>query len=117
MRKLLVASLLVVALSSCSTIGASALRAVTGGGGPSLEVQAGAENTKQIVLGTQTQQRAERDIVTQRVGADRVEKITVNEGVPLWYWVALFLAIFVDSPQRVLQDITSRFRRKTNVDV
>lgn len=47
----------------------------------------------------------------QAVKADRVETVVVNE-YPVWLIIAFVVAVFLDSPIRMLQDLLRIFTRK-----
>ncbi|MFY0661305.1 MAG: bacteriophage spanin2 family protein [Shimia sp.] len=98
--------LIVVLLSSCGGAGALKLLA---GGSPNVaaNVQAGKINSQTIgeteIKNQRIRQTTARDIRqtsdTNQVRADKVERIVVNEQ-PIWLWIALIFALFLDSPLR-----------------
>lgn len=48
---------------------------------------------------------------TNKVSADRVETVVVNE-YPAWLIIAFAVALFLDSPIRMVQDLLGAFKRK-----
>jgi hypothetical protein len=102
----LVAIIALLSLTSCSAGGALKL---IGGGGPKVaaNVQAGKTNTQTVGETKIKDQRIENTTAkeirqtadTNKVRADRVERIVVNE-TPIWLWIALIVALFLDSPLR-----------------
>ena len=102
-------------LTGCSTVASRVAKAVLGGGGPSLEAQIGKENTKQIV-GNQSTVSAGRDQTntTQKVSAERVERVVINETPP---WVVPSLVVFavlgwmLPSPGEISRWFRNLFRR------
>lgn len=85
-----------------------------GGGGPSVaaNVQAGKENTQQVV-GNQTETTVGRDqkIETTTVRADKADKVVVNE-VSWWVIVLLVLGWLLPSPNEIARWFRSLFNRK-----
>ena len=83
------------------------------GGGPNLaaNVQAGKENTQQVV-GNQTSTEAGRDIVQQDtpVIADTVEEVTIQQ-TPLWMMLLLILGWLLPSPNEISRSIRGLFKR------
>ena len=49
---------------------------------------------------------------TNKVSADRVETVVVNE-YPIWLIIAFAVALFLDSPIRMVQDLLGAFKRRT----
>jgi hypothetical protein len=101
-------------LASCA--GALPL-GMLGGGGPNVaaNVQAGKENTQQLVA-NQERTEAGRDIITEtkQVEAASVESVTINnvEDIPIWVWIALVVGWVLPSPQEMARSFVSLFRRK-----
>jgi uncharacterized lipoprotein YehR (DUF1307 family) len=83
------------------------------GGGPNLaaNVQAGKENTQQVV-GNQTSTEAGRDIVQQDtpVIADTIEEVTIQQ-TPLWMMLLLILGWLLPSPNEISRSIRGLFKR------
>lgn len=83
------------------------------GGGPNLaaNVQAGKENTQQVV-GNQTSTEAGRDIVQQEtpVIADTIEEVTIQQ-TPLWMMLLLILGWLLPSPNEISRSIRGLFKR------
>jgi len=101
-------------LASCA--GALPL-GMLGGGGPNVaaNVQAGKENTQQLVA-NQERTEAGRDIITEtkQIEAASVESVTINnvEDIPIWVWIALVVGWVLPSPQEMARSFVSLFRRK-----
>ena len=82
--------LLLLLLSACGALPLGML----GGGGPNVaaNVQAGKENTQQLVA-NQERTEAGRDIITEtkQIEAASVESVTINnvQDIPIWIWIAL----------------------------
>jgi predicted DCC family thiol-disulfide oxidoreductase YuxK len=87
------------------------------GGGPNVaaNVQAGKENTQQVVA-NQQKTEAGRDIVTttKQIEAASVESVTINnvEDIPIWLWIALVVGWVLPSPSEIARSIVDLFRRK-----
>lgn len=83
------------------------------GGGPNLaaNVQAGKENTQQVV-GNQTSTEAGRDIVQQDtpVIADAIEEVTIQQ-TPLWMMLLLILGWLLPSPNEISRSVRGLFKR------
>ena len=83
------------------------------GGGPNLaaNVQAGKENTQQVV-GNQTSTEAGRDIVQQDtpVIADNIEEVTIQQ-TPLWMMLLLILGWLLPSPNEISRSVRGLFKR------
>ena len=83
------------------------------GGGPNLAatVQAGKENTQQVV-GNQTSTEAGRDIVQQDtpVIADNIEEVTIQQ-TPLWMMLLLILGWLLPSPNEISRSVRGLFKR------
>ena len=86
-------------LASCSTPLGTVLGFATPKAQVAANVQAGKENTQQLILGQQ--ERIARDQNNQRVQAQKVDNVIVNEEVSIWYWVALIIALLIDSPRQI----------------
>lgn len=88
-----------------------------GGGGPNVaaNVQAGKENTQQVVA-NQERVEAGRDIVTtsKQIEAASVESVTINnvQDIPIWVWIALVVGWVLPSPQEMARGFVDLFRRK-----
>jgi starvation-inducible outer membrane lipoprotein len=104
---------LAILLTGCGALPLGML----GGGGPNVaaNVQAGKENTQQVVA---NQQRTEagRDIITEtkQVEAAAVETVTINNfaDIPVWYWIAFMIGWMAPSPPEMLRAFIGLFRRK-----
>jgi hypothetical protein len=91
------------------------------GGGPNIAANTQVGKTSTQTVGTtnntdQTIVRPQaRDIKqtsdTNKVSADRVETVVVNE-YPAWLIIAFAVALFLDSPIRMIQDLLGAFKRK-----
>ena len=103
-----VALILVLLLAGCG----GPLSFLTGGG-PNLaaNVQAGKENTQQVV-GNQTSTEAGRDIVQQDtpVIADTIKEVTIQQ-TPLWMMLLLILGWLLPSPNEISRSIRGLFKR------
>ena len=119
MKKTLVILLLATfLLQGCSKLGVLSLLT---GGGPNVaaNVQAGQTNSQTVGTTSNTTQkliRPQAGTINQTadrndVRADHVEKIVVYESNP-WMWVALVIAIFLDSPMKIGSQILSIFKRR-----
>lgn len=100
------------------TVGCGALPfGMLGGGGPNVaaNVQAGKENTQQLVA-NQERTEAGRDIITEskQVEAAQVESVTINnvQDIPIWVWIALVVGWVLPSPQEIARGFVNLFRRK-----
>ena len=108
-----------VSLGGCT--GAGALKLLTGGGPKvAANTQIGKSNNQTIgtstASGDQKVTRPQaRDITqtqdTNKVNAEKVKTIVVNE-YPVWLILAFVAAVFLDSPVRMVQDLTKFFRKK-----
>lgn len=110
----------VLMLSGLLTACSSPLDLLTGGGVNTVaNVQAGKTNTQTVGQTKVTEQSIvrpqARDIKqtsdTNKVSADRVETVVVNE-YPAWLIIAFAVALFLDSPIRMVQDLLGAFKRK-----
>lgn len=105
-----------VSLAGCSSNPLSLLT----GGGPNVaaNTQLGQQNT-QTIGSSETVKTDIKDVQgdvvqsndKQAVKADRVETVVVNE-YPVWLIIAFVVAVFLDSPIRMLQDLLRIFTRK-----
>jgi len=105
-RPLILVALL--ALTACS----GPLGLLTGGGPKvSANVQAGKENTQQLV-GNQTNTEAGRDIVQQTspITSDNIEEVTIQQ-TPLWMMLLLILGWLLPSPNEISRFIRGLFKR------
>ena len=90
------------------------------GGGPNVaaNTQLGQQNT-QTIGSSETVKTDIKDVQgdvvqsndRQSVKADRVETVVVNE-YPVWLIIAFVIAVFLDSPIRMIQDLLHIFTRK-----
>jgi hypothetical protein len=104
---------LAILLTGCGALPLGML----GGGGPNVaaNVQAGKENTQQVVA---NQERTEvgRDIITEtkQIEAASVETVTINNfaDIPIWYWIAFMIGWMAPSPPEILRGFIGLFRRK-----
>lgn len=106
MRLLILVALL--ALTACS----GPLGLLTGGGpNVAANVQAGKENTQQLV-GNQTNTEAGRDIVQQTspITSDNIEEVTIQQ-TPLWMMLLLILGWLLPSPNEISRFIRGLFKR------
>jgi predicted DCC family thiol-disulfide oxidoreductase YuxK len=105
--------LLFLFLTACGALPLGML----GGGGPNVaaNVQAGKENTQQVVA-SQERTEAGRDIVTttKQIEAASVESVTINnvEDIPIWVWIALVVGWVLPSPGEMARSFVDLFRRK-----
>jgi hypothetical protein len=104
---------LAVVLTGCGALPLGTL----GGGGPNVaaNVQAGKENTQQLVA-NQERTEAGRDIITEtkQVDAASVETVTINNfaDIPIWYWIAFMIGWMAPSPPEMLRGFIGLFRRR-----
>jgi hypothetical protein len=108
MMKLL-ALTFVLFLSAC---GGGPLSLLTGGGpNVAANVQAGKENTQQVVA-NQTRTEAGRDVVQQSspVVADNIQEVTIQQ-TPLWMLILLILGWLLPSPNEIARWIRGLFRK------
>ena len=111
LRRSGIALIALLALSSC---GAAPLSLLTGGG-PNVAANTQAGQTNNQTLGTSQSETkvfkvdgaskvevSELDQSSTKTKTEIKEAETVNvfSGIPLWYWFALFIAAWVDSPER-----------------
>lgn len=105
----LVALTLILFLSAC---GGGPLSLLTGGGpNVAANVQAGKENTQQVVV-NQTKTEAGRDVVQQSspVIADNIKEVTIQQ-TPLWMLVLLVLGWLMPSPNEIARSIRGLFKK------
>ena len=83
------------------------------GGGPNVaaNVQAGKENTQQVV-GNQNTTEAGRDVVQQSspVIADNIQEVTIQQ-TPLWMILLLILGWLLPSPNEIARAIRGLFKK------
>ena len=83
------------------------------GGGPNLaaNVQAGKENTQQVVA-NQVKTEAGRDVVQQSspVVAENIKEVTIQQ-TPLWMLVLLVLGWLMPSPNEIARSIRGLFKK------
>jgi hypothetical protein len=106
MRVLLLAALL--ALSGCG----GPLSLLTGGGpNVAANVQAGKENTQQVVA-VQQKTEAGRDIIqkTSPVEAENIEEVNIQQ-TPMWILVLLILGWLLPSPNEIARWIRGLFKK------
>lgn len=107
MKVLLLVALLV--LSGCSKGPLSFLT----GGGPNVaaNVQAGKENTQQVVA-NQVKTEAGRDVVQQSspVVAENIKEVTIQQ-TPMWMLVLLVLGWLMPSPNEIARSIRGLFKK------
>lgn len=106
-----------VSLAGCSGMGPLSLLT---GGGPNVaaNTQLGQQNT-QTIGSSETVKTDIKDVQgdvvqsndKQSVKADSVETVIVNE-YPVWLILAFVVAVFLDSPLRMIQDLLRIFTRK-----
>lgn len=119
-----VACVLFLSLTAC---GGGPLSLLTGSGpNVAANVQAGKNNAQTVGTTNITEQRLvrpqarsiEQSTGATRVRAQEVESVTVVEAsdTPVWYWVALIVAVLVDSPRhwprQIWQAVKKMFGRK-----
>jgi hypothetical protein len=100
LRLLALLTIVVVTTSSCS--GLSPLGLITGGGpNVAANVQAGKENTQQVVA-NQVKTEAGRDVIQQSspVVAENIKEVTIQQ-TPLWMLVLLVLGWLFPSPNEI----------------
>ena len=107
MKVLLLVALL--ALAGCSKGQLSFLT----GGGPNVaaNVQAGKENTQQVVA-NQVKTEAGRDVVQQTspVVAENIKEVTIQQ-TPMWMLVLLVLGWLMPSPNEIARSIRGLFKK------
>lgn len=91
------------------------------GGGPNVaaNVQAGKTNTQTIGTTTVNEQKLvrpqarsiEQSTGQTHVKAEEVRKVVVNE-IPAWIIIAFAVALLMDSPLRMIDDLVKAFSRK-----
>lgn len=103
------ALIVLLALAGCSKGPLSFLT----GGGPNVaaNVQAGKENTQQVVA-NQVKTEAGRDVVQQTspVIAENIKEVTIQQ-TPLWMLVLLVLGWLMPSPNEIARSIRGLFKR------
>lgn len=105
----LVALTLVLFLSAC---GGGPLSFLTGGGpNVAANVQAGKENTQQVVA-NQVKTEAGRDVVQQSspVVAENIKEVTIQQ-TPMWMLVLLVLGWLMPSPNEIARSIRGLFKK------
>lgn len=105
----LVVLTLVLFLSAC---GGGPLSLLTGGGpNVAANVQAGKENTQQIVA-NQTKSDVGRDLIQQSspIVAENIKEVTIQQ-TPLWMLVLLVLGWLLPSPNEIARWIRGLFRK------
>lgn len=110
LRLLALLTMVVVTTSSCS--GLSPLGLITGGGpNVAANVQAGKENTQQVVA-NQVKTEAGRDVVQQSspVVAENIKEVTIQQ-TPLWMLVLLVLGWLMPSPNEIARSIRGLFKK------
>lgn len=111
--------LLLLALISIAGCSNPALSFLTGGGpNVAANTQLGQQNTQTIGSSETVKtdiKDVEGDVIQsndkQSVKADSVETVVVNE-YPVWLILAFVVAVFLDSPVRMIQDLLRIFTRK-----
>ena len=114
--RLLLGCLGILLMVGCS----NPLDLLTGGTNVAANTQVGKTNTQTVGQTNLTEQSIvrpqARDIKqtsdTNKVSADRVETVVVNE-YPIWLIIAFAVALFLDSPIRMVQDLLGAFKRRT----
>lgn len=109
-------TLVLTLLTGCSALGA--LSALSGGPQVNTNAQIGQTNTQ--TLGTtqnQTITRPQARTIEQNSGdtaieTERVEKVTINNEVPIWVWLLMILGWLLPSPSEIGRMISKLFRRK-----
>lgn len=105
----LVVLTLVFFLSAC---GGGPLSLLTGGGpNVAANVQAGKENTQQIVA-NQTKSDVGRDLIQQSspIVAENIKEVTIQQ-TPLWMLILLVLGWLLPSPNEIARWIRGLFRK------
>ena len=111
--------LLLLALTSIAGCTGNPLSLLTGGGpNVAANTQLGQQNTQTIGSSETVKtdiKDVEGDVIQsndrQSVKADSVETVVVNE-YPVWLILAFVVAVFLDSPVRMIQDLLRIFTRK-----
>lgn len=106
-------------LAACLLLaGCGPLKLLMGGPNVAANVQGGKTNNQTIGQTAVTEQKIVRPQApvrqsadTNRVSADRVERVVVHE-YPVWLILAFALAVFLDSPLRWPGQIVSALRKK-----
>ena len=116
--------LLLLLLALTGTAGCSKINPLSflGGGGPNVaaNVQAGKTNSQTIGTTKNTSQKLVRPQArtinqtadTNDVRANNVEKVVVYKSNP-WMWVALIVALFLDSPTTIAKRLGAKIFRRT----
>lgn len=105
-------ALLLVALLALSGCGQGPLSLLTGGGpNVAANVQAGKENTQQVVA-NQVKTEAGRDVIQQTspVVAENIEEVTIQQ-TPLWMLILLILGWLLPSPNEIARWIRGLFMK------
>lgn len=97
----------VVFLAACNPLG------LLTGGGPNVaaNVQAGKENTQQVVA-NQTTTEVGRDYTVKEtpIEAETIEKVTIQQ-TPVWMILLLILGWLLPSPNEIARGIRSLFKK------
>lgn len=110
LRLLILLTIVVVTISSCS--GLSPLGLLTGGGpNVAANVQAGKENTQQVVA-NQVRTEAGRDVIQQSspVVAENIKEVTIQQ-TPLWMLILLVLGWLFPSPNEIARWVRGLFKK------
>ena len=101
---------LILFLTGCG--GGGPLSLLTGGGtNVAANVQAGKENTQQVVA-NQTKTEAGRDVIQQTspVIAETIKEVTIQQ-TPLWMMLLLILGWLLPSPNEISRVIRGMFKK------
>lgn len=112
MQKLRLLALLTMVVTTSSCSGLSPLGLITGGGpNVAANVQAGKENTQQVVA-NQVRTEAGRDVIQQSspVVAENIKEVTIQQ-TPLWMLVLLVLGWLFPSPNEIARSIRGLFKK------
>lgn len=107
--RFLIGAIFILILSSCSPL--QMLGGLSPGVNTAANVQAGKENTQQVVA-NQTKTEAGRDVVQQSspVVAENIKEVTIQQ-TPLWMLVLLVLGWLLPSPNEIARSIRGLFKK------
>ena len=107
--RFLIGAIVILTLSSCSPL--QMLGGLSPGVNTAANVQAGKENTQQVVA-NQTKTEAGRDVVQQSspVVAENIKEVTIQQ-TPLWMLVLLVLGWLMPSPNEIARSIRGLFKK------
>lgn len=107
--RFLVGAIIILALSSCSPL--KMLGGLSPGVNTAANVQAGKENTQQVVA-NQVKTEAGRDVVQQTspVVAENIKEVNIQQ-TPMWIIVLLVLGWLLPSPNEIARSIRGLFKK------